>query len=403
MARVMFSLVRALASRRPRRAARAKDLQYGSGTEGFRDLLMLACFATPAKGGQARGPTRRRPARAVIPKGSRWCSCTGARPGVELQAAPLLRSRGLPHRPLRPARLREEHPPRLAGGEHQLGPGRRHGAAANRAGHRALASLRAAASTVWARTSRRRGAGPPGRRVPRSPGTSAWARALRAGRSPPGGASCLPQSGRTDERLDAARVVLALAADIGQADEAACGHVTLPVASTISTAPMRSPQVASRRPKASSSKILSLAVLSSRSQPSGRRFSKNGWRPRRSNGSGRLAQDGQDPVHHVHAERGLAALQVPDGARADPGQLREGALREAGRLAPLADEKCECVGLPIRRVSDLTPPSGFAPPAPGWPPRPPRLPWRPAPGGPAGPGPWRAGPRGSAAARAPRP
>ena len=47
---------------------------------------------------------------------------------------------------------------------------------------------------------------------------------------------------------------------------------------------------------------------------------------------------GQDPVHHVHAERGLAALQVPDGAGADSGELREGALGEAGSRAPVADQ-----------------------------------------------------------------
>ena len=46
-------------------------------------------------------------------------------PGAGCEAGPsaLLRSRALPHRPLRPARLRALHPPCRPGGQHHLGPG----------------------------------------------------------------------------------------------------------------------------------------------------------------------------------------------------------------------------------------------------------------------------------------
>lgn len=47
----------------------------------------------------------------------------------------------------------------------------------------------------------------------------------------------------------------------------------------ISTAPAQSAQVARRRPKASVRSMRSFRQVRSRSLPSGRRFSKKGWRP----------------------------------------------------------------------------------------------------------------------------
>jgi len=48
----------------------------------------------------------------------------------------------LPDRPARPARLRQKHPPRLAGGQHDVAPGRRPRGAAPAPGDPALAGLR---------------------------------------------------------------------------------------------------------------------------------------------------------------------------------------------------------------------------------------------------------------------
>ena len=66
------------------------------------------------------------------------------RPRRRLQPhhAPLPRSVALPHHPVRPARLRPLDAARQPRGQHDLGPGRRHGAAARAPRHRALAAVR---------------------------------------------------------------------------------------------------------------------------------------------------------------------------------------------------------------------------------------------------------------------
>ena len=62
--------------------------------------------------------------------------------GINPAHAPLSRPASLPHRAVRPARLRPLDPACLARGEHHLAPGRRHRAPARASRHRALAGVR---------------------------------------------------------------------------------------------------------------------------------------------------------------------------------------------------------------------------------------------------------------------
>ena len=75
--------------------------------------------------GQAGGVPARRPGRRHEP-----------------EDAPLLRPEALPHRAVRPARLRQEPPAREPRRQHDLAPGRRHRGAARAPRHRALAGVR---------------------------------------------------------------------------------------------------------------------------------------------------------------------------------------------------------------------------------------------------------------------
>ena len=110
------------------------------------------------------GPGRRRPARP----------------------ATLPRPHGLPDRPLRPARLRPKHAVRVARGEHDLGPRRRHRAAPRAARDRPLAGLRRLVGLARSRS-----------RTPRPhPERGHRARAARHLHAPPVGAPLVLPGGR---------------------------------------------------------------------------------------------------------------------------------------------------------------------------------------------------------------
>ena len=131
------------------------------------------------------------------------------RPGRRLQChhAALSRSGALPHRPVRPARLRPLAAARQPGGQHHLGPGRRHGAAARPSGHRALAAVRRlvgldAGAGLRADPSRARQRPDPARHLPAAP------RGAASGSTRPAAAGCSPRrsrsSGRSSRRTSAA-------------------------------------------------------------------------------------------------------------------------------------------------------------------------------------------------------
>ena len=123
------------------------------------------------------------------------------RPRRRLQPhhAALPRSGALPHRAVRPARLRPLAAARQPRGQHDLGPGRRHGAAARAPRHRPLAAVRRllgldAGARLRRDASRARQRPDPARHLPAAP------RGARSGSTRRAAAGCSPTPSRSSAR-----------------------------------------------------------------------------------------------------------------------------------------------------------------------------------------------------------
>ena len=149
---------RAVAAPRDAAIGRGADCPPHRPDHGHARRCIPTSSPTTAAGSRSMRATRSTTSSAATRTASRWCSCTAARAAA---AAPKMRRffdpAQVPHRAVRPARLRPLDAARRPRRQHHLAPGRRHRAAARAPGHRTLAGVRRlAGARRWRSPTRRR-------------------------------------------------------------------------------------------------------------------------------------------------------------------------------------------------------------------------------------------------------